>query len=41
MKVMYKYCFFSFENKFKVKRKNEDMLNDFYEIYVSEKDGRF
>lgn len=25
----------------KLKEKNEDMLNDFYEIYVSEKDGRF
>lgn len=25
----------------RLKEKNEDMLNDFYEIYVSEKDGRF
>lgn len=40
MEIMYKYCFFSFEN-LRLKEKNEDMLNDFYEIYVSEKDGRF
>lgn len=40
-KLCINFVFLVLKINLRLKEKNADMLNDFYEIYVSEKDGRF